>query len=79
MIAPASAASAAEGVKAIETPDKPANSGQRLRSAELNLSYTNHSDFYARARDSGPVINRISNPGLHLRVPAVSSPATPAT
>lgn len=42
---------------------------QRLRNAELFVSYTNRFDFYLGSRDSGPVINRVSNPGLHLRLP----------
>lgn len=31
------------------------------------LKYTGEFDFYAGSRDSGPVINRISNPGMHYR------------
>ena len=34
---------------------------------ECFLSYTGEFDFYAGTRESGPVINRISNPGAHLR------------
>lgn len=34
---------------------------------EFYLKYTGEFDFYFGTRDSGPVINRISNPGLHLR------------
>jgi len=67
--APAAAASAAEGVKTLEATDKRTTFWDRLRSAELFVSYTNRFDFYLGSRDSGPVINRISNPGLHLRLP----------
>lgn len=42
---------------------------QRLAGIEVFVSYTNRFDFYLGSRDSGPVINRISNPGLHLRLP----------
>ncbi|WLE95705.1 MAG: hypothetical protein QTN59_13580 [Candidatus Electrothrix communis] len=34
---------------------------------ELFLKYTGEFDFYAGSRESGPVINRISNPGFHYR------------
>ena len=34
---------------------------------EWYLSYTGQFDFYMGTRDSGPVINRISNPALHYR------------
>lgn len=34
---------------------------------EVFLSYTGEFDFYVGTRDSGPVINRISNPALHVR------------
>lgn len=34
---------------------------------ELFLGYTGKFDFYWRTRDSGPVINRISNPGAYAR------------
>jgi hypothetical protein len=43
---------------------------QHLRNAEVFVSYTNRFDFYLDTRPSGPVINRISNPGIHLRLPA---------
>jgi len=36
---------------------------------ELFLSYTGEFDFYLGTRTSDPVINRISNPALNLRVP----------
>lgn len=52
-----------------KTPGAPSSFWQRLRSAELFASYTNRFDFYLGSRDSGPVINRVSNPGLHLRLP----------
>lgn len=42
---------------------------RRLTGIELFVSYTNRFDFYVGTRDSGPVINRINNPGLHLRLP----------
>lgn len=34
---------------------------------EVFFSYTGEFDFYLGTRDSGPVINRLSNPGLHIR------------
>ena len=37
--------------------------------AELFLSYTGEFDFYANTRDSGPVINRLNNPAVNLRIP----------
>lgn len=46
-----------------------ADMGQRLAGIEVFVSYTNRFDFYLGSRDSGPVINRVSNPGLHLRLP----------
>jgi hypothetical protein len=49
--------------------DPAASIWQRLTGIELFVSYTNRFDFYLGSRDSGPVINRISNPGLHLRLP----------
>ncbi len=36
---------------------------------EWFLSYTGEFDFYWGTRPSSPVVNRISNPGVHLRVP----------
>jgi hypothetical protein len=39
------------------------------------LSYTGEFDFYMGTRPSGPVINRISNPGLHYRYSWPISPA----
>lgn len=35
--------------------------------SEFFLSYTGVFDFYMNTRDSGPVVNRISNPGGHYR------------
>lgn len=35
------------------------------RASEVFLSYTGEFDFYLGTRDSGPVINRLSNPALH--------------
>jgi hypothetical protein len=64
--APADAEATAEAAKA---PGKPTSFWQRLRNAELFVSYTSRFDFYLGSRDSGPVINRLSNPGLHLRLP----------
>lgn len=37
--------------------------------AELFLSYTGEFDFYAGTRPSGPVINRLNNPAINLRIP----------
>lgn len=34
---------------------------------EFYLMYTGEFDFYMGTRDSGPVVNRISNPGAHYR------------
>ncbi len=34
---------------------------------EAYFSYTGEFDFYMGTRDSGPVINRVSNPGFHYR------------
>lgn len=36
---------------------------------ELLFTYTGEFDFYVHFRESSPVINRISNPALHLRLP----------
>ena len=36
--------------------------------AKLFFSYTGEFDFYMGTRESGPVINRVSNPALHFRV-----------
>ncbi|MBL8326675.1 MAG: hypothetical protein JNJ89_17115 [Rubrivivax sp.] len=36
---------------------------------ELFFAYTGEFDFYWGERPSDPVINRLNNPGLHLRVP----------
>jgi outer membrane phospholipase A len=36
---------------------------------EFFVAYTGEFDFYAGTRDSGPVINRLSMPGLYLRIP----------
>lgn len=40
--------------------------GNGVRS-EWFVSYTGQFDFYMNSRDSGPVVNRISNPGFHYR------------
>lgn len=53
-----------------QEPGKAITFWQRMRNAELFVSYTNRFDFYLGSRDSGPVINRVSNPGVHLRLPA---------
>jgi outer membrane phospholipase A len=39
------------------------------RKWEIFLAYTGEFDFYLGTRDSGPVINRISNPAGYVRVP----------
>lgn len=41
-------------------------------SSEVFLAYTGQFDFYLGTRPSGPVINRVSNPGLHWRLPLKS-------
>ncbi|MFO6419153.1 hypothetical protein ACLBKS_03005 [Hylemonella sp. W303a] len=52
---------------AVETePGKPCIHPPRFE-AGWYLKYTGEFDFYAGTRDSGPVINRISNPGMHYR------------
>jgi hypothetical protein len=38
-------------------------------SSEVFVAYTGQFDFYMGTRPSGPVINRISNPGIHWRLP----------
>lgn len=43
--------------------------GEKTGQFELFAAYTGEFDFYAGTRPSGPVINRVSNPGLFLRVP----------
>jgi hypothetical protein len=71
--AAADAADSAGAVQPLETEkekqEKPLTFWQRLHSAEVFVSYTNRFDFYVGSRDSGPVINRVNNPGLHLRLP----------
>lgn len=37
--------------------------------SEVFIAYTGQFDFYMGTRPSGPVVNRISNPGLHWRLP----------
>jgi len=37
--------------------------------SEVFVAYTGQFDFYMGTRPSGPVVNRISNPGLHWRLP----------
>jgi hypothetical protein len=39
---------------------------------EISASYTGEFDFYMGTRPSGPVINRLSNPAVHIRWPASS-------
>lgn len=70
--APAAAdtADSAGVVQPLEADSKRPDFWERLRSAEVFVSYTNRFDFYVGSRDSGPVINRVNNPGLHLRLPA---------
>ncbi len=41
-----------------------------LANAELFLAYAGEFDFYLGTRPSGPVINRISTPGIFVRLPA---------
>jgi outer membrane phospholipase A len=36
---------------------------------ELFVSYTGEFDFYAGTRDSGPVVNRLNNPAVNVRLP----------
>jgi outer membrane phospholipase A len=43
---------------------------------EVFFKYTGEFDFYAGTRDSGPVINRTSNPGLHYQYRFQSTPET---
>lgn len=43
--------------------------GDFARQIELFLAYTGEFDFYLGTRNSGPVINRLSAPGLFLRIP----------
>lgn len=38
-------------------------------SSEVFIAYTGQFDFYMGTRPSGPVVNRISNPGIHWRLP----------
>ena len=37
--------------------------------SEVFIAYTGQFDFYMGSRPSGPVINRLSNPGIHWRLP----------
>jgi hypothetical protein len=41
--------------------------GEQPGPYDIFFKMTGEFDFYAATRDSGPVINRISNPGVHLR------------
>lgn len=43
--------------------------GDKARLMEFFAAYTGEFDFYAGTRGSGPVINRVSNPGLYARIP----------
>ncbi len=67
--APADTADGAGTVQPLAAASKPPDFWEQLRSAEVFVSYTNRFDFYVGSRDSGPVINRVNNPGLHLRLP----------
>ena len=46
-----------------------ANAAKAAEHAELFLSYSGEFDFYAGTRPSGPVINRLNNPAINLRMP----------
>ncbi len=51
-------------------PAKDVDAELRASEPEVFTSYTGMFDFYAKTRDSSPVINRLSNLGLvHLRIP----------
>jgi outer membrane phospholipase A len=65
----ARAGAAATGAKDTDSPSPCPTSGWLYKS-ELFLAYTGEFDFYAGTRPSGPVINRVSMPGLYLRLPA---------
>ncbi len=56
----------AENTKKNIKPDIDCLRDYRDRS-EVFFKYTGEFDFYLGSRDSGPVINRISNPGFHYR------------
>jgi len=43
--------------------------GEKSSQLELFAAYTGEFDFYAGTRESGPVVNRVSNPGLFVRIP----------
>jgi outer membrane phospholipase A len=43
--------------------------GCNISQSELFVAYTGEFDFYMGTRPSGPVINRLSNPSLHYRMP----------
>jgi outer membrane phospholipase A len=43
--------------------------GEKSSQVELFAAYTGEFDFYLGTRQSGPVINRLSNPGLFARIP----------
>ena len=43
--------------------------GDKASLMEFFAAYTGEFDFYAGTRESGPVINRLSNPGLYARIP----------
>ena len=38
-----------------------------LKNTEVFFSYTGEFDYYVNTRPSGPVVNRINNPAIHLR------------
>lgn len=58
-----------------EVPNRASSAAERVEYERMRrhgrhewyLSYTGQFDFYMGTRDSGPVINRISNPALHYR------------
>jgi hypothetical protein len=58
-------------LKYVFWPYTPAPAHTRASDEEVKgfVSYTGEFDFYARTRPSSPVINRLSQPGLHVQVP----------
>jgi outer membrane phospholipase A len=55
--------------KRARLPDQVAAAECKPTDIEIFLSYTGSFDFYVGTRDSGPVINRLNNPAIGLRVP----------
>lgn len=58
-------------LKYVFWPYNPAPPHTRESEAEIKgfVSYSGAFDFYARTRPSSPVINRLSQPGVHLQLP----------